>query len=410
MIKQHYDIIIVGGGLVGTSLVCALQKQGLSIAVLEKSLPSSLTDAKTDGRPISLAHTSQVILNTLGIWSQLAELASPIQTVHVSTQGAFGTTQFHANDFGLSALGYVLPFAMLQQSLYQAAAGMSDVDFICCTEIKKLVTNNEGVNIQFTANNKQHTLSAKLLVAADGTHSICRQLLTIPVREKNLDDRVLTAILTLKQPHQFMAFERFTKNGTLALLPMWENNQYRFVWTSKNTVIEKALKWESAELLQFINSSFGGRICGIKEVKVNGHFPIKMVIAKQQTKPSSILLGNAAHTIYPIAAQGFNLGLRDVSALADLIAEAVENQTEINAPELLQRYQQWRESDQNKTIGLTNRISLLFDFDIPLVNRARGFGLLALDIIPIAKRQFASRLLGRQSKLPRLSRGIPLWL
>lgn len=408
--KNDYDIIIIGGGLVGTSLVCALQHQGLRIAVLEKHVPNlTISSAKTDGRPISLAHSSQLILNTLGIWSQLQELATPIKMVHISSQHHFGITRIKAEDHQLPALGYVLPFSALRQTLYQCAKALPSVDIICSAELIAININQQSVKVTFAKAGQEQHITASLLIAADGTHSQCRQILNIPTKTRDEGAMALTAAIELQHAHEYIAYQRITQHGTLALLPMWNRKQYRLVWSANKMQKVKQATWSNQQLCNFVSKVFADRVGPLHAITCNGRFPLVSKIAEQQIQPSVVILGNAAHTIYPLAAQGFNLGLRDAATLADVLVAAKEQGKPLNDWQQLQDYQQWRAADQKKTIGLTQTLSVLFDLQLPLFKQTRAIGLLALDLLPGLKSRLSQQAMGCSGKLSRLARGIPLW-
>ncbi len=411
--KTKYDIIIVGGGLVGCGVLHALQGLGLRIAMLEKNvqkLQASLSSKQlaTDSRPISLSYSSYRILSTLNIWPALAENASPIKQVHVSQQGRLGRTLISADECGVDALGYVVPFSRLQRGLVQGVFEFTDVDCMQSDNIVSIDHGAYGVDVTYEAEQEQHTLHATLLIVADGTASHCRDLLRIDTTVEDNDEVAMAALLQLSREHNNAAYERFTKNGTVAALPMFDNTQYRVVWTMKREHADYLQQLDECQLLNEIKTVFAGRIDAVESLNVGGWFPLKTVLAQRQVAESSVLIGNAAHTIYPIAAQGFNLGLRDVAVLADVLEAALRNGQLINNDAVLRAYTDWREQDQRKTIGLTRSLSTIFDCQLPLFDHVRGLGLLSLDLLSPLKKRFAQQAMGMSGKLPRLLRGISL--
>lgn len=406
----EYDIVIIGGGLVGTSLVLALQQQGWRIGVLEKNLPQSIANPGNDDRPISLSYTSKVILDTLNVWRELENRACPIKEVHVSNQGGFGRCRINAIEHKLSALGYVVPFASLQMALYQKAAAQNKVDILPSSEILSIEKeDDEKINIEFVGNNKKKLIQASLLIVADGTSSTSRKLLNIKTQQFDAGETALTGSLELADPHQCIAYERFTPQGTKALLPMMDQKKYRFVWTMSHNYSEKVEEFSNQQLLNALQQAFGSRAGQFKKIIRDRSFPLKTVMATQQIQPSIVLIGNAAHTLYPIAAQGFNLGLRDVAALADILVTGKTQEKILGNWNQLQQYEAWRQKDQKTVADFTRHVISLFDLQLPLMSKVRGLGLLAFDLFPGAKQRFMNRLLGRMDKMPRLARGVPLW-
>lgn len=400
--QKHYDIIIIGAGLVGSSLACALQQCGFKIALLEKQLPDFTVNHTTQDRPISLAYGSQQILQTLGLWKSLADLACPIQQVQVSEQQRFGGMTFRASDYHLPALGYVVPYPKLYQSLYEAAAQQTMVDVVCI-EALLAIDHASSSTVSVTIAGQQQQLSADLVVAADGAESTCRGLMQIDVTRRDEKQTAMIAELVLEKPHEHVAYERFSELGTLAILPL-PNGKARLVWTyaEKDKAAIDAMSEQA--LLKTVNDSFHYYLGDITALNVIARFPLQTIIAKQQIKPGFVLLGNAAHFIYPIAAQGFNLGLRDAAVLAEVLCGS----DAIGELDVLQRYLDWRLPDQKRITRLTQGTSDLFELQLPFMAALRGMGLLFADLIPPIKKRIAKRAMGLAGKMPKLMRGIEL--
>jgi len=402
---QHADIVIVGAGLVGTSLAVALRGLGFRVLILEKNLPQSVTQTAVSTRPISLAYGSQVILQTMGVWPLLAAAATPISKVHVSQQGRFGSTHFSAEALQLPALGYVLPYASLAQQLLALASDSPGVDIVPIQTLDVLESRSEYAEVVFTTDSGRQCYRCGLVVAADGARSRSRQLLNIRSDEYDVGEVALTAVLTLKSSHQQVAYQRFTAQGVLAVLPLANPLQARLVWTMTQSQYQAVEQWSASCLSQQVQALFAKHIL-IANVERQQHYPLRSEWAEQQWRDHCVLIGNAAHTLYPLAAQGFNLGLRDVAVLAELIAA---NQGKaLGSRAMLQQYQRWRAPDQKRTVALTKGISYFFGLELPLLGAARSMGLLASDLIPPLKNQLARQTLGLHGRLPRLARGLAL--
>ncbi len=404
---MDYDIVIVGGGLVGASIAVALQRLSCRIAILETHLPS-LTSVCTDTRPLSLAYGSQIILQTLGVWEQLAEISSPITTIHVSEQHKLGSICFRAQEEQVPALGYVVPFHSLQTILYQQAARQEGVEFIAIQNLTSINQNAQQTTVTCQTIHGEKTLRASLLIAADGTHSTTRKLLNIQSKTKNFGEIALTARIQFTKPHENTAYERFTDQGTIAILPLKHPYQSQLVKTLSSELAEQVQSWSDQFLAETIQTSFGDRLGPLQILERGQQYPLQLTLAEEQIRPGVVLLGNAAHTIYPLAAQGFNLALRDVACLAEELVAASGKKQSLGDLQVLKRYWQWRSSDQRSVNYLTSGAVQLFALQLPLVSILRSVGLLATDLLPPLKHKLAKRLMGLAGRLPKLALGIPL--
>lgn len=407
ILSAHYDVIIAGAGLVGASLMVALQHTGLRIAVLETHVPVPAAPGG-DSRPLTLNESSRRILETLGIWPDLAALAEPITTVHVSEENQFGVLRFRASEEKVPALGYVVPFDELQNLLYQRAAQNPAAKFISIQKLIRIQYQAEKISAVVQTLEGERTLTAELFVAADGTQSPARELAGITAVEKSHDDVALTITMELTQPHQHCAYERFTKQGIIAVLPLKNPQRCRIVWTLPRMSATDVSSWSDLQLAEHLRAAVHDRLGAWRVLERGKTFSLQTLLAQQQTGPGVVLLGNAAHTLYPVAAQGFNLGLRDAATLAEILTEARQQQRSLGSEVVLKTYVDWRSSDQRWISSLTSGISQWFDLQMPGLGTLRGAGLLATDLIPPLKRRLAKRLLGLAGKLPKLARGISI--
>lgn len=406
--SNDYDILLIGAGLVGTSLINALQGLGLRIAVLEKNLPEMKTSTTRDTRPLSLAYSSHTILKTLGLWSELAAGASPIRSVHVSEQHRFGQVIFDAEEYGLPALGYVVGFDELHRVLYERAAQQDGVEFIAIQSLQQIETGLSGACVTFEDVSGTRTLSGALLVGADGTRSPTRALCHIETDTQDRHELAFTAKLNVSSEHQHRAYERFTDRGTLALLPLHNTRHYRMVWSMGEQEFRRVETWDDERFRSHLQDVFGERIGRIESLTRGQQFPLQTVIAKEQVRDGLVLLGNAAHTLYPLAAQGFNLGLRDVALLAEIIQASCEQGMHLGECTQLQRYVDLREKDQNRILRLTRGVADLFTLQLPVLNTLRGLSLMLMELVPPMKRRVFESALGLSGHVAKLARGVPL--
>lgn len=393
MPDSRQKIIIVGAGLVGTSLALSLKDQAFDIEIFETHLPDILTNNKADSRPISLSYGSHLLLKSLGVWDSLEQHACPIKTVHVSELGQFGCTHITAKEQKVPALGFVVPFGQLQSAIYHLVTQLPNVSITPIIAIDQITTNDTGVVLQVTTSKGSLEKSADLLVAADGTQSTCRKLLSIATQIENKGDNAWIFELDLTSPHDHTAYERFTPHGVLAVLPLHNPRKARLVWSVSKIHEKEIADWTQEQQLLFLQNSFEGRIA-ITNIHKTAQFPLQTVLAETQIRPSAVLLGNAAHTIYPVAAQGFNLGLCDVVALTNTLSEATQNKEKIGEKAVLNRYLENAKPHQEAIIQLTNRLTPLFELQLPFSGCARGLGLLAVDLISPLKSKLAKRTMG----------------
>ncbi|QTS83612.1 2-octaprenyl-6-methoxyphenyl hydroxylase [Coxiella endosymbiont of Amblyomma nuttalli] len=406
---QKPDIVIIGAGLVGMSLTVALQNQGIRIAVLEHHLPQATLLTQKDTRPITLSLGSHQILQTLDVWDDLADEACPISIVHVSEQGVLGAVHFRADELRVPTLGYVVPFFRLQKILYQRIVSQKDVEIISINQIQHIQCSNENVVVRYLTVHGEQELQANLLVGADGTKSTVRQSLNIPVKEENKNEIALVALLKLERSHRFTAYERFTSQGTLAILPLLDHYYCRLVWTMSKIKGDEITQWTDEKFRGVIQTIFGHFLGHIKSaIRGKKRYPLQLLLTKQQTRPHCVLIGNAAHTLYPFVAQGFNLGLRDVAVLSEMLTTARREKKSLGDAYLLQSYERWRKTDQNWIAGLARGISEWFGLQLPLINRLRGLALLTTELLFPLKKHLAKSIMGLSGRLPKLVRGLRL--
>ncbi|OGO95692.1 MAG: hypothetical protein A3F41_03660 [Coxiella sp. RIFCSPHIGHO2_12_FULL_44_14] len=405
--KEHkdYDIIVIGAGLVGVSLVVALQNQGLRIALLENHIPIA-SPPSFDIRPLSLSYGSVLLLRTMGIWEGLESLACPIETVHVSQQGALGALHFRASEHGVPALGYVVPLGELQRVLYQRAASQTSVDIIPLQTITSVHTVAQTVHVDISTVTETRTLQANLCIAADGTDSTVRQLLTIGTVQRNPSETALTAELHFSKSLPYCAYERLTREGVWALLPLKNPQRCRLVWSAPQEKIEAAMHWDEETLRVHVQQIFAGYLPPLQTLQRGAVYPVRSVHATELGRPGIILLGNAAHTLYPLLAQGFNLGLRDAVFLAEKIMQARAAVRSLGDEQLLHEYEAARRVDQRWMRGLTLGMHGVSEWQWPFLNRGWGLGLLAIDGLWPVKKRLAARLMGLRGRQP-LLKGVP---
>jgi 2-octaprenyl-6-methoxyphenol hydroxylase len=416
---QHFDVVIAGGGLVGASLAVALRGSGLSVAVIEPIAADADAQPSFDERRTALAPTSQRFFSQLELWSAIAEHAAPIQRIHVSDQGHGGFSRLDAHEEGLDALGHVVANRVLGHVLRPAMAKAAEL--FCPAEIigTELIYTGDappsadgtttatatGRKVHVRTDTGEQTLTTALLVVADGMRSATRDALGVGLDERDYEQSAIIANLRVSQPHGGVAYERFTPNGPLALLPI-DAQSMSLVWTLEPKAAEHlAHNSTEAEFLTRLQADFGWRLGRFNAVGERSVYPLTAVSAEQFAVERAVILGNAAHALHPVAGQGFNLALRDVAALAEALgalAETPNTVTDPGEPDRLQDYARSRQSDYKRTFTFTDGLVRVFsNAFLPLV-AARNIGLTVLDLVPPARRLLLKQATGAAGNVPSL--------
>ncbi len=402
-----FDILIIGGGLVGASLACALRDSGLHLGVIEAVPLVASSQPGYDDRTLALAYGSKRIFETMHVWEGIAPEATSIERIHISDRGHFGAARLTAVEAGLPALGYVVPSRALGAALLKVLEGSRQIDWLCPAEMRDIRVTPEHAAVTVHHDGKDKTLTARLVIAADGAHSAVRQAMGIEAQRTEYRQTAIVTTVTASLPHGNSAYERFTDTGPLALLPQ-RRNDCAVVWSARADEVQTILGWSDAEFLRRLQERFGDRLGTFTRLGRRASYPLALTRVPEQVRPRLALIGNAAHTVHPVAGQGFNLGLRDVAAMADILADARRAGNDIGDLAVLRRYADWRRRD-NQVISLfTNGLIRIFTNNIFPLTLLRSAGLLAVDLMPGVKRGFVRVTSGLAGKLPRLARGLPL--
>ncbi len=387
---SRVNLAIIGGGLVGASLALALQdtarQRGWRIALIEPFAPGSEYQPSYDARSTALSYGSRLIYERLGLWQCIAQRAEPIQQIHVSDRGRFGAARLQAIEEGVPALGYVVENAWIGHCLWQAL----DADVIewrCPAEVVGMQRVDDGYRLTL---NDETCLDCDLAILADGGRSALREQLGIVVSSKPYGQSALIANVSPLEAHRGQAFERFTDDGPMAMLPL-SDNRCALVWTRASADAERLLRVSEANFLAELQQAFGYRLGALQQVGARHLYPLSLVEAQEQVRAHLVVLGNAAHSLHPIAGQGYNLSLRDTLALAEVL---IASDAPLGDFTTLQRYQQRQQRDQNMTVGFSDQVTRLFSNAQPLLATGRNLGLLGLDLLPPAKRWFARQAMG----------------
>ena len=409
MTQNNYDVLIIGGGMVGASLACALAGQDLRIGLVEAAPLNVSEHPGYDDRSIALAQGTRRIFQTLGLWDALALTATPIRQIHISERGGIGFAHLDSRDQGVDALGYVAEARLIGAALLAQLPTLSGVDLLCPARLEQVVIKPEAAyaTVHFFNEDRTVEIRARLLVAADGAQSPVREQLGIAAVRWEYGQHAVIANITPTLPHENIAYERFTAAGPIALLPM-SDQRCAVVCTVNDSEVPAVMALDDADFLSLVQERFGDRLGPFVRVGRRQSYPLFLLKAREHARARVAVIGNAAHTLHPIAGQGFNLGVRDVAALAEVVAEARRSGEDIGDLRVLSRYADWRRWDQRRTIAFTDALNRLFANPLWPVRAARNLGLLAFDLCPPLKRQFARQTMGLDGRLPKLARGLAL--
>lgn len=413
--KQHYDIVIIGGGMVGASLACSLlsvsEELDLNIAVVESTpLPAkgSLTyQPSYDARSTALAYGSRSIYEAMGVWDRLKKHVSPISDIHVSDKGHLGITRLNAQQEGVPALGYVVENQWLGHVLLEhlQQADQPNIDFICPAEVTNVRSGAEIMGVTVLYQEQSIELSCELVVMADGGRSSLRESMGVSYTQKAYDQHAIVTNISADQPHGGVAYERFTDSGPMALLPLNNDdgdNRSALVWTVPDDMIEELLGLDDQSFIERLHERFGYRAGNFIKVGQRSSYPLKLTLADEQVRRGLVVLGNAAHALHPIAGQGYNLALRGVAALADKLIQARKGKQNLGDLALLQTFYEQQRLDQTRTVVFSDQTMKLFSNHNPLLATGRSVALQLLDICPAAKTLFARSAMGLDRPAPKL--------
>jgi 2-octaprenyl-6-methoxyphenol hydroxylase len=405
------DVAIVGGGMVGATLGVALAPLNLRVAIIEAVPHDAAAQPSFDERTTALSNGSRRILETLGVWPALNAVATPIRKIHVSDQGRFGFARIDAAEQGIAAMGYVVANRDLGGALWSRLIPSPGLQVHCPAEVSRISTNEQSVTVEIAQRGAKTSIDAKLIVAADGAQSAVRSAAGVDAQVRDYEQ---TAVITTVLPQRFhdnVAYERFTPSGPLALLPL-EGGRCTLVLTLNREAAQSAMSWSDEEFLAEVQRRFGFRLGRFLKVGRRVPYPLFLTRAARTSAERCAIIGNAAQGLHPVAGMGFNLGLRDVASLAELIAEragqAGQAGADVGSSELLAQYDAWRAADRGGVIAFTDGLIRVFSNPLSSIRRLRNLGLLAFDLLPPAKAALSRLSTGGGGRVPKLARGVAL--
>jgi 2-octaprenylphenol hydroxylase len=403
MSSQAYDVLIVGGGMVGATLACALGEKAFNVAIIDTQQPAmSWPEHGYDLRVSAITRATQRILETLDVWPNiLAERVSPYRDMHVWDAGGEGVIHFDSAELGEASLGHIVENRVTLKALHQRLASLESVTFIPDVMASDLHINDTQASL--TLNNGE-VLEAQLIVAADGSRSWVRQQRGISVRGWDYDQAALVTYVKTALPHQETAWQRFLPTGPLAFLPLTEGYS-SIVWSTSPEQAEQLKNIPEEHFAIELQAAFEERLGSIDEVGPRAVFPLRFFETNAYVQPRLALIGDAAHTIHPLAGQGVNLGMADAASLAEVLSEAKRDKKDIGRLTVLRRYERWRRADNRSMLVSMDGFKRLFSNQSSLLGWVRNTGMSLLDKTPLLKNTIVKQAMGVSGVQSKLAKG-----
>ncbi|WP_281645671.1 2-octaprenyl-6-methoxyphenyl hydroxylase [Parendozoicomonas sp. Alg238-R29] len=399
MQKDHYDIAIIGGGMVGATLAVGLRNalpDNVSLVVIEAvAMPdeSLFVDAwqpSYDGRSTALAEGARGIFEGFGLWQSVAANVEPINSIHVSDRGHFGMTRIHADEHNVPALGYVVDNSWLGRVLLSEVQQAEGIEWLCPVKVKSLIPDPEMMTLELE---QGKALTAGLVILADGGRSGLTETLGVDVDVSDYGQKAIVANVSPARHHQNVAYERFTDEGPMALLPR-AGGDCALVWTMPEIIADERMQLVDEDFLKELQDRFGYRLGRFSKVGERFSYPLSLRQSREQVRPGLVVLGNAAHSLHPVAGQGFNLSLRDVQILAQVLADANQAGKQLGGLDTLLSYVESRKLDQQQTIGFSDQVVSLFSNSSAALAGIRNAGLLSMELLFPLRDWFARQAMG----------------
>jgi 2-octaprenyl-6-methoxyphenol hydroxylase len=419
---SFYDIVIIGGGLVGASLAVALENSDKSILVVEPVPLSSDQQPSYDERTVALTYSARQIYSAMDVWEDIrSKGAEPITNIHISNRGHFGQVHLTNAHSGTEALGYVVPTRVIGQSLWNRISQAENVDVLCPGVAENIIQTDNLCQVEISKSDSESpdtpvffsTIKTKMVILCDGGRSPLNTKVGLLPDSYDYPQSAVLSIVTADKKHGGRAYERFTPEGPLALLPLGTtpetprgSGRYAVVWTTKTDNLEHRMSLDDDNFLATLQDTFGDRAGVFSKPSLRKSYPLKKSSVKSPTNGRVLALGNAAHTVHPVAGQGFNLGLRDVASLAEQIFAADDQH--LGSLNMIEQYIESRARDTRMVERFTHSLIEIFSNEYPGVSMLRNIGLKAVEHCPPAKRFLLNRTMGLHKQKSRLSMGTGL--
>lgn len=404
--SNRADVVVVGGGLVGATAALALARAGLSVAVLEaESIDEKIWPENSfDLRVSALSLATQRMFTALGVWPDMVEMGvAPFRAMRVWDSAGGGRIEFDASELAEPALGHIVENRVTRRALLRALQQCANVQLEAPSAVTGLRIEDDAAYVETS---RGTTWRAQLVVGADGNRSKVRQLLRIDARGWSYDQRAVVATVKTALPHQDTAWQRFLPAGPLAFLPL-RDNHCSIVWSTFPSHAEQLLALDDATFNRQLTDAFEATLGEVSVVGARGAFPLKLEHVPDYVRPRIALIGDAAHTVHPLAGQGANLGFLDAAALAQIVGEGAASGVDAGDLRLLRRYERWRKGDNLLMLGVMDGFKRVFGSASAPLRIARNTGFNAVNRTPFLKEIFIRRAMGLSGDLPKLCSALP---
>ncbi|MCL6434977.1 MAG: FAD-dependent hydroxylase [Leptolyngbyaceae cyanobacterium HOT.MB2.61] len=397
--QVDYDVVIVGGGLVGATLACALKDSGLQVALVEAK-PESAAVARGQAYHINLL--SSQIFQSIGVWAEMHPQVNPIEQIHLSDGTYPGVVKFLRRDLKREVLGYVAEHRVLLEALQGFLHQCPNVTYLCPAELTGIEYQTDAVELQLTQAGQGRKIRSRLLVAADGARSPIRQQAGIRTQGWQYWQSCVVAFIRPEKSHQNIAYERFQPDGPFAILPL-PDNLCRIVWTVPRSEAEAILALDDEQFLARLRQRYGDQMGELSLVGDRFLFPVQLMHSTRYVQPRLALIGDAAHCCHPVGGQGVNLGIRDAAALAEILQTAHREGKDIGDPAVLKQYERWRKLENLTILGFTDLLNRLFSNQLVPLVVLRRLGLLAMRTIRPVRATALRLMTGLLGRAPELA-------
>lgn len=397
--KFDYDLAIVGGGIIGLTLACALKDSGLSIALIEAK-PYSVAAMK--GQAYAVHLSSKLILEGIGIWDQILPQIETFRKVRLSDADYPGVVEFQPTDLGTDVLGYVAEHQALLTPLQEFMQQCANVNYLCPAEVVQTEYQPDRVEISLNIEGESRNIRTRLIVAADGARSRIRTIAGIKTQGWQYWQSCIVAFVKPEKPHNNIAYECFWSSGPFAILPL-PGNRCRIVWTAPHAEAKALVALDDEQFLVELSRRYGDQMGKLQLEGSRFVFPVQLMQSDRYVLPRLALVGDAAHCCHPVGGQGLNMGIRDAAALAQVVQSAYNQGEDIGNLQVLKRYERWRKHENLTILGFTDLLDRVFSNNFLPVAIARRLGLLILNQIHPVKKYALQLMTGLRGRLPQLA-------